>query len=168
MKKQIKISSAQKEILKKISQKTTSIVRESERAKLILNLETSPSELSTTRKLKISRTKVRHWKKKWKKNEEIFETIEKSETKTAQKELEKKLKEFLSDAPRTGTPPKFSAENYCQILAIALESPEKSGRTISNWTQEELAEEAIKRKIVESISGRQVGRFLKRCRYKTS
>ena len=44
------------------------------------------------------------------------------------------------------------------ILAIACEPPEASGRPVSHWTARELAEEAVKRKIVPSISTRTVGR----------
>jgi hypothetical protein len=46
-------------------------------------------------------------------------------------------------------------------MAIACEPPESSGRPISHWTPGEIAAEAIKRGIVETISERHVGRFLK-------
>jgi hypothetical protein len=47
-------------------------------------------------------------------------------------------------------------------VAIACEDPQASGYPISHWTAKEIAAEAVKRGIVESISVRQVGRFLKR------
>ena len=47
------------------------------------------------------------------------------------------------------------------ILALACEPPEKSGRPITHWTAKELADEAIKRGIVPSISVTQVGRYLR-------
>ncbi len=47
------------------------------------------------------------------------------------------------------------------ILALSCEAPEGSGRPISRWTPREVAEEAVKRGMVERISVRQVGRFLK-------
>ncbi len=43
----------------------------------------------------------------------------------------------------------------------ACEPPEKSGRPITHWTAKELADEAIKRGIVPSISVTQVGRYLR-------
>jgi hypothetical protein len=46
------------------------------------------------------------------------------------------------------------------LYAIACEDPRASGRPISQWTTRELADELMKRHIVESISERQVGRFL--------
>jgi putative transposase len=53
-------------------------------------------------------------------------------------------------------------------MALACEPPEASGRPISHWTPRELADEAIKRGIVETISERQVGRFLKSSRAQTA
>lgn len=47
-------------------------------------------------------------------------------------------------------------------MAMACERPEDSQRSITHWTQQELADEAIKRGIVDYVSQRSVGRFLKR------
>ena len=68
----------------------------------------------------------------------------------------------LSDAPRSGAPAKFTAEQICAIIAIACEKPAASGREMSHWSQREVADEAMKRGLVETISQRSVGRFFKR------
>ncbi len=73
----------------------------------------------------------------------------------------KVVEEMLSDKARAGAPTTFSAEQIVQITAIACEKPEDSERPISHWTARELADEALKRRIVEQISPRSVGRFLK-------
>jgi putative transposase len=70
--------------------------------------------------------------------------------------------ERLKDAPRSGSPGIFSAEQVAQIIAIACEDPEANGYPVSHWTPKEIVLEAVKRSVVESISERQVGRFLKR------
>ena len=67
---------------------------------------------------------------------------------------------MLSDEPRPGNPGKFTPEQVTQILALACEPPEKSGRPITHWTAHELADEAQKRGIVASISASQVNRYL--------
>ncbi len=72
------------------------------------------------------------------------------------------VSERLSDAPRSGAPARITAEQICRIVALACEPPSKSGRAVSHWSQQELADEAMKRGIVEQISQRSVGRFLKR------
>ena len=53
-------------------------------------------------------------------------------------------------------------EQIVEIIAIACEQPEEeSQRPVSHWSAREVAEEAVKRKIVPAISVRTVGRFLK-------
>lgn len=66
----------------------------------------------------------------------------------------------LSDAPRRGTPPTFTAEQTCAIVALACEAPEASGVPLSHWSASDLAREAVKRGLVPAISPRTVGRFL--------
>jgi putative transposase len=68
----------------------------------------------------------------------------------------------LSDAPRCGAPPTFTAEQTCAIVALACEAPEASGVPLSHWSASDLAREAVKRGLVPAISPRTVGRFLKR------
>jgi putative transposase len=73
--------------------------------------------------------------------------------------LREAIEEVLSDLPRAGGGGKFTAEQIAQILAVACEPPEQSGRPVTHWTPRELAEEVIPRGIVPSISVRPVGRF---------
>ena len=68
----------------------------------------------------------------------------------------------LSDAPRSGAPARITAEQICAIVALACEPPSESDRPVTHWSQQELADEAMKRGIVDQISQRSVGRFLKR------
>ncbi|MCP4306636.1 MAG: helix-turn-helix domain-containing protein [bacterium] len=74
------------------------------------------------------------------------------------------IAERLNDAPRSGAPAKITAEQICAIVALACEPPSKSGLPVTHWSQQGLADEAIKRGIVSQISQRSVGRFLKRIR----
>jgi putative transposase len=48
-----------------------------------------------------------------------------------------------------------------QIIALACEAPKLSNRPLSHWTARELADEAVKRGLVDSISPQTVARFLK-------
>ena len=70
--------------------------------------------------------------------------------------------ERLQDLPRPGAPDKFTPEQLCRIIALACEDPQQHGRPITHWTHEELAAEAIKQGIVESISANHLGRLLKK------
>jgi putative transposase len=73
--------------------------------------------------------------------------------------------EALTDHPRSGTPATLTAEQMVQMVAVACEDPADSGRPISHWTPREVADEVRKRGIVETISTRSVGRFLKSGRF---
>lgn len=55
---------------------------------------------------------------------------------------------------------RYSAEQVTQIIAIACEPPSQSGRPVETWTGRELADEAVRRGIVTSISTSQVNRYL--------
>ena len=72
--------------------------------------------------------------------------------------------ERLEDAPRSGAPARITAEQVCQIVALACEAPGQSGRPISQWTGREVADEAVARGIVPAISPRHAGRLLQRGR----
>jgi transposase len=67
----------------------------------------------------------------------------------------------LADAPRPGRPPRITAEQVCRVVALACEAPATSGRPITHWTGREVADEIIKRGIVDRISPRHAGRLLK-------
>lgn len=72
------------------------------------------------------------------------------------------IEERLTDAPRPGSPARISAEAVCQIVALACEAPSESGRPISQWSSREIADEVIRRGIIEQISPRHAARLLKR------
>lgn len=67
----------------------------------------------------------------------------------------------LADAPRPGAVPRLSAEQVCQIVALACEQPSGSGRPISHWSHRELADEIVRRGITDRISPRHAARLLK-------
>ena len=69
--------------------------------------------------------------------------------------------ERLADAPRPGAVPRLSPEQVCQILALACEQPNDSGRPISHWSHRELADEIVRRGITDHISPRHASRLLK-------
>lgn len=111
------------------------------------------------RRLGVDRQRVRRWSRRWAEHEE---QLAKAEAKGAsERDLKTLMLEILSDVQRPGGPVTFSAEQVVQLISVACEPPEESGRPVSHWTPTELAQEVAKRGIVESISPRQVGRFLK-------
>jgi hypothetical protein len=72
--------------------------------------------------------------------------------------LRQLIEQALADAPRSGAPPIFTPEQVCLLIALACETPPSH---LSVWSRTSLAQEAIKRNIVESVSPTSIGRFLK-------
>jgi putative transposase len=70
------------------------------------------------------------------------------------------VEERLSDLPRPGRPAEISAEQLCQLVAMACEQPKE--RPISHWTGREIAEEVQRRGIIQHISPRHASRLLKK------
>jgi putative transposase len=108
----------------------------------------------------MTRNTVIKWRGRWQDNQDRVDALEDAEV--SEKDVREAVENILADAPRSGAPPTFTAEQVVQIVAIACEDPARSGRPVTHWTPEEVADEAIQRGVVESISPRQVGRFLKR------
>lgn len=70
------------------------------------------------------------------------------------------VSERLADIPRPGRPSQITAEQICQLIALACEQPKE--RPISHWTGREIAEEVMARGIIEHISPRHAARLLKK------
>jgi putative transposase len=128
------------------------------RSKIILMADAGQHNQYIADDLGIHVQTPRRWRNRW---AEAAERLKGLETDLDDKALHAHIAEVLSDEPRSGTPATFTAEQICQIVALSCEPPEASGRPVTHWTHAELADEVIKRNIVESISPRSVGRFLK-------
>ena len=70
------------------------------------------------------------------------------------------VNERLSDHPRSGRPAQITAEQTCQVIALACEQPKE--RPISHWTGREIADEVMARGIIKQISPRHAARLLKK------
>jgi len=161
----VRLSERQKEILETIVRKSTSEQRLVVRAWMVLlGFEGKLNEVIAA-ELGMCAAQVGQWRRRWADSWDQLIAIECGE---GPKALEKGIEELLRDAPRSGSPGKFTAEQVTQILAVACEAPEDSGRPVTHWTPGELADEVQKRGIVESISIRQVGRFLKSGRFEAT
>jgi len=125
------------------------------RARIIQACERGRNNAQVSRELGIHVKTVRLWRNRWADLQHM--PLD-----------EYSVEDRLSDAPRSGSPVRFSAEQVAQIIAIACEEPEANGYPVSHWTPKEIVMEAIKRDVVSSISERQVGRFLKRSGLETA
>ena len=165
----VRLSEKQFEILNKISHETTASVRLVQRCQIILLAFEGLLNEEIADEVRLNQRQVGLWRRRW---QESFDGMISIECGSSAATLRLTIEEVLSDAPRRGSPGTFTAEQVTQIIAIACEPPVNSGRPIDYWTGREIADEAQKRRVVLSISARQVNRYLKeaalqphRCRY---
>lgn len=98
------------------------------------------------------------WRRRWKASWQALLRMQFEEPRAA---FRRAIMACLSDAPRTGSPGKFTADQIVQVIAVACEPPEQSGRPVTTWTGRELAAECQQRNLVEAISASHVNRVLR-------
>ena len=153
----------QQTLLHRITQRHTAPQRLVRRARIILAASQGLNNAQIARKLDLGLKAVKRWRARW------IEALPKLEAAQAdQVRLGQCIEETLADAPRSGAPPVFSAEQVAQIIALACQQPERFDRPVTHWTEQDLADEAVKQGMVEKISPRSVGRFLKRSQDQTA
>lgn len=157
---ELRLSKAQEEILTRLCRRRSSAQQQVKRARIILAAASGSSNSEIARRLRCDRNTVRLWRERWQASASELAEVELEQV-AKDKELLSAIETVLSDAYRSGTPPSFSPEQMVQIIALACEAPNLSGRPVSHWTPHELADEAVKRGIVESISPQTVERFFK-------
>jgi putative transposase len=145
-------------ILEQMVRRQKSPQRLVRRARMLLEASVNNNNEQVAYELDSNRNTVRYWRGRWL---EVAPALEAAEAKGDDKALAELIEKALADEPRAGAPASFTAQQIVQIVALGCEAPSDSGRPVSHWTPSELADEAIKRGIVDSISPRSVGRFLK-------
>lgn len=163
------LTEKQHAILAQIRGSTTAAARLIQRARIILMAFVGAFNQTIAGEVDLHREQVGEWRRRWAQSFPKLVAIECRETHAA---LRRAIEDVLGDAPRSGSPGKFTGEQITHILAIACEPPEQSGRPVNAWTIRELADEAMLRKVVASISTSQVQRYLAeaelqphRCKY---
>jgi putative transposase len=143
------LSEKEQKALTRISRRYRSEQQVALRARIVLAAAEGQSNAWIARELAINVDTVRLWRDRWVGLQGIdLDTLS--------------ITERLQDAPRPGVTPKITAEQRCQMAALACEVPSKAGRPISQWTGREIAEEMRARGIVEQISPRHAARLLKK------
>ena len=155
----IQLTDQQRAILEEIVRCRNRPQYEVMRASIILQAAAGARNQLIADNMQIDAQTVRLWRHRWAHAAAQLTDIEAAGD---EKVVRAFIGTVLADAPRSGRPGTFTPEQLCHLIAVACESPEASGRPVSHWTPRELAEEVIKRGIVDRISTRSVGRFLKR------
>ncbi len=117
------------------------------RGRIILEANAGKNNSQIARELGVSVETVRAWRTRWLALQPV--TL-----------ADLSVQDRLSDIPRPGRRSQISAEQTCQLIAMACEQPRE--RPISQWTGREIADEAMARGIIKQISPRHAARLLKK------
>ena len=128
------------------------------RAKMILLAFEKKDNQTIGLELGFSGKTVGLWRRRWR---DSFEALLHMQFTESAAGFRRAIITCLSDAPRRGSPGDFTPEQIVGLIGIACEPPEKSGRPVTSWTGQELADEAQKRGLVDSISGSHANRILR-------
>ena len=143
------LTDQEQEALVQVTKRHRSEQQQVLRARIVLAAAQGRSNAQIARELAINVDTARLWRDRWVGLQGIaWDTLS--------------VTERLQDAPRPGVPPKITAEQRCQIAALACEAPRDAGRPISQWTGREIAEELKARGIVAQISPRHASYLLKK------
>jgi len=159
----IVLTPTQRVVLRRLARRQTGAQRLVRRARIILEAASGANNEQIAKLLGIDRATVRTWRKRWLEALPRVEAAEKvGDDDDDERVVGGLVEDVLVDEPRSGKPATFTPEQICSIVALACEDPRESGRPLTHWSTTELADEAMKRGIVEEISARSVGRFLGR------
>jgi putative transposase len=160
------LTARQRACLEQIARRQTHPQRLVRRAKLLLALDAGAHNSPMARQMHLNRGTVCLWRQRWL---ALAAKLAQGEVEgRSDKALTTRIETVLSDTPRPGTPAPCTAEQIVQIVAVACEPPEESGRPISHWTPREVAAEVRQRGIVATISPRSVGRFVTSGRFEAA
>jgi putative transposase len=145
----INLSDAERQGLELLIRRYSTGQQKAIRARIVLMAASGKNHREIAREMQVSVDTARLWRLRWLNLQSI--SLD-----------DLSIEERLEDLPRPGTPPRLTADQICQIEELACEKPEKAGRPISQWTGREIAEEVMKRGIVDVISSRHASRLLKK------
>ena len=145
----VKLSDAERQSLEKLIKRHQVGQQIALRARIVLAAADRQKNKEIAQSYHVTLDTVRLWRNRW----VMLQDISLADL---------SIEERLQDAPRPGAPARITADQRCQIEALACEKPEKSDRPITHWTAREIADELKKRKIVDDISPRHAARLLKR------
>ena len=155
----IQVTERQFEILEEIVASRTAAVRLVQRAKIVLLAFAKHNNEEVGEIVGLNQQQASVWRKRWRDDWQRLISIECNEPRSV---LKSEIQTLLADKPRKGRASKFTPEQQAAIVAIACENPdEESERPIAQFTVREIADEAVKREIVPSISRTAVWAFLK-------
>jgi putative transposase len=143
----LSLSKEEREALEKLVRRRSTPQQIALRGRIVLAAADGKGNSEIAREVGLGVDRVREWRMRW----IGLQAVSLSDL---------PVEERLSDLPRPGRPSEISAQQICQVVAMACEQPKE--RPISHWTGREIADEVMRRGIVSKISARHAARMLKK------
>lgn len=154
------LTARQRAILEPIGASRTAPARLVERVKLVLLAANGLADAEIADCLGVNAQRPRRWRARWLAAADALAQAEQQNA--SERDYRRCIESVFDDQPRPGGPATFGPEVVAQLISLGCEPPEDSGLPINRWTPADLAREAVKRGIVESISPRHLDRIMKR------
>lgn len=161
----LELSQEEINLLTALDRSRTVEVALQDRARIVLDAAAGTTNQSIAKQRGIEEHRVARWRNRWK---ERHEQWKQSDPELRPPMSEKLVKEWLSDKKGRGKKPHITEEQKALILAVACEPPSQSGYPHTHWTDRLLAQEVIRRGIVETLSHVWIWSFLKDKRPETT
>lgn len=159
----VELTERQQRTLEKIASRESGEQRVARRSRVILEIAGGGgNNTQVARRRGVHVEQVRAWRRRWLEASPRLRAAEEEDV--SEREFVQLVEAILSDLPRPGGPAKFVPEQVVRVCAIAcerLDDGDESSRPISHWTPREVRDEAMARGIVDDVSVRTVGRWLK-------
>lgn len=143
----LSLSEIERNELERLVRRHTTAQQIALRGRIILEADAGKNNSQIARELGVSIETVRTWRKRWLALQSV-----------ALADLS--VQGRLSDLARPGRRSQITAEQLCQVMAMACEQPKD--RPISHWSGREIADEVMQRGIIKQISPRHAARLLKK------
>ena len=144
---ELKLSEPERKELEALVHRHSTPQQMAKRARIVLAAAEGKRNAEIAREVEVSVDMARTWRGRWISLHPIPLT-------------DLSIRERFEDIPRPGRPAEITAEQTCQMVAMACEQPKE--RPISHWTGREIADEVMRRGIVPTISPRHAARLLKK------
>jgi len=144
---EVMLSEQERKELEALVHRHSTTQQVAKRARIVLAAAEGKRNAEIARELSVSVDTARTWRGRWIGLQAVALT-------------ELSIRERFEDIPRPGRPSEITAEQTCQMVAMACEQPKE--RPISHWTGREIADEVMRRGIVPKISARHAARVLKK------
>jgi hypothetical protein len=162
---QIELDTLEKGILQKILRSRNTGKDLQARAQIVLAAAAKLPNIQIQRDYNIEEHRVALWRNRFHETHELWKTLD---PQLRPPMSDKLVRQWLADKAGRGCKPTITAEQKALIIAVACEPPSQSGYPNTHWTDRLLAQEVIRRGIVDYIAFQTVWSFLKGKRPETA